>query len=155
MSNFTDYRYSDLEIRVSTLEKKMMSMVRASVLEKKLLSSTQNRSVLKNWDKVAIPKGWVYPAQFSKKYKFISATMVSRIIRENPKFFDGKILEIQKKLYVDPVNVALFFETQEDLSSRLANQYRNWREVSSDVGAISKQAKDRMSINCEVVGGLF
>lgn len=142
MSNFSDYRYSDLEVRISTVEQKIMAM-------EGVPRTRPNR------DKVSIPKGWLYPAQFSQKYKFISATMVSRILRENPKFFKDKILEVEKKLYVDPVDIAIFFETKDDLSSRLVNQYRNWREASSDVGMIAKQAKERMSINCEVVGGLF
>lgn len=139
-----DHRYVDLEKRISILEEKIMS-----------IQGIPRRKVGPRKPEVSIPKGWLYPAQFSKKYKFISATMVSRLIREKQDFFKKKVLYSGGRVYMDPVDVAIYFETASDLSSRLLNQYRNWREVSADVGMISTQAKDRLSINCELVGGLY
>lgn len=145
MSIFSsDNRYGDLEKRISVLEDKFMS----------IQGVPRRRSGPRKPD-VSVPKGWLYPAQFSKKYKFISATMVSRLIRENSDFFSKKVLYAGGRIYMDPIDMATYFETEPNISSRLLNQYRNWRDVSKDLNIISRQAKERLSINCEVVGDLF
>lgn len=122
-----DQRIQELENRVAKLEGKPTA-------------------VKPRHDDGLVPKGWLYVAQFSDRYKFISSTRLCKLLNENKEFFNGKTLRIGGRVYMDPVDVAMFFESDLINSCRLEKQYSNWKSVSPDLMNLINKAKERMGL---------
>lgn len=131
----------DMEQRIHNLEIKVLSLMS--------LDSAISVSCKPRHDKKSVPKGWLYISQFSDRYKFISSTRLCRLLNENRAFFNGNTLRIGGRVYLDPVKVAMFCENDLLKSTRLENQYRNWKGASEDLLNLSNEALERMTKNSE------
>ncbi len=146
MGNFfsNDSRYIELGNRIAILERKVTDFLEKSREIKRGVG--RRGSVASASEKVAIPEGWMYPAQFCNRYKFVSSSMLHTIIRKNTDFFQGKVMCVDGRIYFDPVDMGVFFESNQNMSSKMMNQYHNWRDSTAELALLAQQAQERMSI---------
>ena len=140
LGNFCS-RLDKAEGRLDIILQRLVDMdIRLIELE----SPVMKRSII--FKKSCIPNGWLNVTQFADRYKFISTSGLSHIIADYPIFFHKKTKRVGCRLYIDPLEVAIFCERGLLSSVRLQKQYINWRGAGGDLSKLSEQACKRIKI---------